>query len=336
MPVFPRREVSSEAGVPPSEAAAPVRMLRVRRWVRLGRVVVWGALIAGPAALVIMAASSETAPIIHKTPVPQQVRSADPSGFAELFVTLWLRSDSRSEESAGERRLRAMAPGVDLPEPREGAQPGVDRVVAVRSAPLSHGAWSVTVAAQTGEQVRYFAVPVVASGDSGSGAFVVVAAPARLAGPSAARAPESTYRVPVPEGSELASTASEFLTAYLTGAGETDRYLAPGARLAPVDGPRYERVEVEQVSADDAAVKGPVPKNGTVARIQVQVRAVDAEASWPLAYSLRMSARDGRWEVASVDAGPESAGNTRARGAGVVVSAVPGMGRSSLAAGGAW
>ncbi|MFF4482943.1 conjugal transfer protein [Streptomyces sp. NPDC001520] len=335
MPVFPRREASSEAGGPPSEAAVPVRMLRVRRWVRLGRVVVWGALIAGPAALVIMAASSETAPIIHKTPVPQQVRSADPSGFAELFVTLWLRSDSRSEESAGERRLRAMAPGVDLPEPREGAQPDVDRVVAVRSASLSRGAWSVTVAAQSGEQVRYFAVPVVASGDSGE-AFVVAAAPARLAGPSAARAPESAYRVPVPEGSELASTLSEFLTAYLTGVGETDRYLAPGVRLAPVDGPRYERVEVEQVSADDAAVKGPVPENGTRARIQARVRAVDAEATWPLAYSLRMSARDGRWEVASVDTGPEPAGHTRARGAGVVVSAAPDTGRSSLAAGGVW
>ncbi|WP_230993747.1 conjugal transfer protein [Streptomyces endocoffeicus] len=280
-----------------------------------------------------MTASSETAPVIQKTPVPHQARSADPSGYAELFVALWLRSDSRSKESGDERRLRAMAPGVDLPEPREGAQLSVDRVVAVRSAQLSGGAWSVTMAVQSGEQVRYFSVPLVASG-SGSGAFVVAAAPARLAGPQAMRAPGSAYRVPVPEGSELASTASEFLTAYLTGVGERDRYLAPGMRLLPLDAPRYERVEVEQVLADDAAVKGPVPKNGTVARVQVRVRAVDADAAWPLVYSLRMSARDGRWEIASVDTGPRPVGYTRARGAGVDRSAVLGAGGPLRTAGG--
>ncbi|GAA2344894.1 conjugal transfer protein [Streptomyces violaceusniger] len=311
-----------------------MRLLRARRWVRLGQVAMWGALAAGPAALVIMTASSETAPVIQKTPVPHQARSADPSGLAELFVALWLRSDSRSEQSGDERRLRAMAPGVDLPEPREGAQLSVDRVVAVHSAQLSDGAWSVTVAVQSGEQVRYFAVPLVASGDSGSGAFVVAAAPARMPGPQAMRAPGSAYGVPVPEGSELASTASEFLTAYLTGVGEKDRYLAPGVRLAPLDAPRYERVEVEQVSTDDAAVKGPVPKNGTVARVQVRVRAVDAEADWPLVYSLRMSARDGRWEIASVDTGPKPVGHTRARGANVDRSAVLGAGRPLRAAGG--
>ncbi|GDY49413.1 hypothetical protein SVIO_000360 [Streptomyces violaceusniger] len=223
---------------------------------------------------------------------------------------------------------------MDLPEPREGAQLSVDRVVAVHSAQLSDGAWSVTVAVQSGEQVRYFAVPLVASGDSGSGAFVVAAAPARMPGPQAMRAPGSAYGVPVPEGSELASTASEFLTAYLTGVGEKDRYLAPGVRLAPLDAPRYERVEVEQVSTDDAAVKGPVPKNGTVARVQVRVRAVDAEADWPLVYSLRMSARDGRWEIASVDTGPKPVGHTRARGANVDRSAVLGAGRPLRAAGG--
>ncbi|MEU8481069.1 conjugal transfer protein [Streptomyces hygroscopicus] len=333
MPVFPRREASSGSPVPSSEAAVPVRLGRARRWVRLGRVAMWGALAAGPVALVIISASSETAPVIVKTPVPHQARSADPSGTAELFVALWLRSDGRSEQSGDERRLRAMAPGVDLPEPRKGAQLSADRVVAVRSAQLSDGAWSVTVAVQSGEQVRYFSVPLVAS-DSGSGAFVVAAAPARMPGPQAMRAPASAYRVPVPEGSELASTAAEFLTAYLTGVGEKDRYLAPGVRLAPLDAPRYERAEVEQVSADDAAVKGPVPKNGTMARVQVRVRAVDAAAAWPLVYSLRMSARDGRWEIASVDAVPKPEGHARARGTGVGLSAASGVGRPLHAAGG--
>ncbi|QKV90392.1 conjugal transfer protein [Streptomyces sp. NA02950] len=309
MPVFPRRQASLEPGGPPSQTAGvSVRLLRARRWVRLGRVAVWGALAAGPAALVIAAASPEPGPVVQKTAsAPRPVRStADPSGYAELFVTLWLRSDSRSEERAEVRRLRAMAPGVDLPEPREGAQPDVDRVVAVRSARLSGGAWSVTVAAQSGGQVRYFAVPLVASGRSDAGAFVVTAGPARVAGPSAGRAPESAYRVTVPEGSALSSTVSEFLSAYLAGVGETERYLAPGVRLAPVSGPGYQRVEVEEVSADDAVAKGPVAKEGTVVRVQVGLRAVDALASWPLVYSLRVSARDGRWEIASLDA--ESAG----------------------------
>ncbi|MGR3938448.1 conjugal transfer protein [Streptomyces sp. BRA346] len=340
MSVFRRREVLPDAGQPPSGVAVPVRLLRARRWVRMGRVGMWAALAAGPAALLLMVGGSpDTAPVTKESTAPRKVRIADPSGYAELFVTLWLRSDGRSEGSTAVRRIRAMAPGVDLPEPRESAQPdrGLERVTAVRSARLAGGAWSVTVAAQfSGGQVRYFAVPLVVSGGGGAGAFAVTTGPARVAGPSAARVPESAYGVSVPEGSELVSTAADFLSAYLTGGGtgEVERYLAPGLRLAPVGGSLYERVEVEQVSADDAAAKGSVPPDGTAVRVQVRVRAVDQTAAWPLVYSLRMSARAGRWEIASLSA--DQAGAVRAHGAGFGrLEERPGAVRWAWAAGGA-
>ncbi|MBW8707365.1 hypothetical protein MBT84_47790 [Streptomyces sp. MBT84] len=49
-------------------------------------------------------------------------------------------------------------------------------------------------------------------------------------GPARAEAPKSAYGVTVPDGG-LSSAVGEFLAAYLTGAGEVDRYLAPGASL---------------------------------------------------------------------------------------------------------
>lgn len=119
-----------------------------------------------------------------------------------------------------------MTPDVELPEAAAGAQ-APQWVIAVRSARRAGGTWSVTVAAQYADAtVRYYAVPVVAGRTGGS--FAVMGAPAVVA--ARAGAPTSPYRVRVADG-ELASAVEEFLAAYLTGASEVDRYLAPGTVL---------------------------------------------------------------------------------------------------------
>jgi hypothetical protein len=183
-------------------------------------------------------------------------------------------------------------------------------VTAVRSAQREGGAWSVTVAAQYADgSVRYYAVPVAA--DPAGASFTVTGAPGVVASPARAEVPKSSYGVTVPEG-DLSSAAGEFLAAYLTGAGEVDRYLAPGVKLSAVSPAPYTAVAVQRVSAvEEAAAATKVPADGTAVHVLVQVEARDSGGRWPLGYELMLKARSGRWEVAALESGTAQDGGAR-------------------------
>ncbi|MFF7452389.1 MULTISPECIES: conjugal transfer protein [unclassified Streptomyces] len=305
------KQMAQEQAVP--AAAAGARLQQMRRRVRLTRLSVWAVMAAGPVALAVMVASP--AAVVRAAPAakPATVKTAvpgDPSGYASVFLTAWLCSRAGDESSAQARLAQSMAPDVDLPEVSV-AQPGPQSVVAVRSAQQAGQAWSVTLAAQYADgRVRYFAVPVLA--DRAGASFTVSAAPAVMASPSRIEVPPSPYTVTVPTGGEVSSTAGEFLAAYLTGAGEVDRYLAPGVRLSPVTPAPYKTVTVEQLlAADEAAAAESVPTDGTRVRVMVHVEARDADGRWPLAYELALTARSGRWEVSALQSGTAQGGGAR-------------------------
>jgi hypothetical protein len=203
-----------------------------------------------------------------------------------------------------------MAPRIELPDPVPAAQSAPVSVTAVRSAHSAQGAWSVTVAAQYADgRVRYYAVPVAA--DRAGTSFTVTGAPGVVAGPTRAEVPESVYRVSVPEG-ELSSAVGEFLAAYLTGAGEVERYLAPGVSLAPVSPAAFTAVAVQQVSAVQGVAAGErVPASGTRVHVRADVEARDGDGRWPLAYEVALSARAGRWEVSALNSGSAQRGGAR-------------------------
>ncbi|MGW3631861.1 conjugal transfer protein [Streptomyces sp. NPDC005122] len=296
--------------MPPDKAlsapvAAGITLERMRRRVRLSRLVAWTAIAAGPLALGIAATSGPTtvqAAVPKAVPVRPTAQSSDPAGFAQLFVDAWLRSRADDPASAQAQLAQSMAPEVELPDPVEGAQSRPASVTAVRSAHLAGSSWSVTVAAQYADgRLRNYAVPVVV--DGAGGAFTVSGAPGVVAGPVRATVPRSPYRVAVPEG-DLSSSAGEFLSAYLAGAGEVDRYLAPGVRLSAVTPAPFARVAVQQVRAiEEAAATGQVAADGTAVHVLVQVEARDEDGRWPLAYELALTARSGRWEVTGLDSG---------------------------------
>ncbi|MEU9919672.1 conjugal transfer protein, partial [Streptomyces sp. NPDC051001] len=122
----------------------------------------------------------------------------------------------------------------------------------------------------------------------------------------------SPYTVTVPTDGEVSSTAGEFLAAYLTGAGEIDRYLAPGVRLSPVSPAPFQSVTVEQLlAADEAAAAESVPTDGTRVGVMVQAEARDGDGRWPLAYELTLIARSGRWEVSALQSGTAQGGGAR-------------------------
>ncbi|WP_405969058.1 conjugal transfer protein [Streptomyces sp. NBC_00988] len=293
-----------------SEAAAPMaagaRLEAMRRRVRLSRLAVWTVIAAGPVALAVAVASTPTTVEAATPDTPASVRTvaaaAEPGGYAQVFVSAWLRSSADDETSAQARLAQSLAPGVELPDPAAGAQPAPLSVTAVRSAQRSGGAWSVTVAAQYADgSVRYYAVPVVAGGAGAS--FAVTGAPGVVAGPDHIEAAKSPYGVSVPDG-DLSSALGEFFAAYLTGSGEVNRYLAPGVTLSAVSPAPYASVSVQQISAaEQTAAAEQVPADGTTVRVLVQVETRDTGGRWPLAYELTLRARSGRWEVAALESG---------------------------------
>ncbi|MCX4617924.1 conjugal transfer protein [Streptomyces mirabilis] len=301
-----------EAGAP---MAAGARLESMRRRVRLSRLVVLSAIAAGPVALCVAVASAPTTVQAATSSKPAAVRNAavaaDPGGYAQLFVSVWLRSSADDATSAQARLAQSMAPDIELPapDPAAGAQSKPESVTAVRSAQRESGTWSVTVAAQYADgSVRYYAVPVAA--DPAATSFTVTGAPGVVAGPARTEAPKSSYGVTVPEG-DLSSAVGEFLAAYLTGAGEVDRYLAPGVRMSAVSPAPYTTVSVQQVSAVEEAAAGQVPADGTKVRVLVQVEARDSGGRWPLGYELTLKARSGRWEVAALESGTARDGGAR-------------------------
>jgi hypothetical protein len=147
--------------------------------------------------------------------------------------------------------------------------------------------------------------------DSTGNSFSVTGAPGVVAGPARATVPASPYQVTVSDG-DLTSAVGEFVAAYLTGAGEVDRYLAPGANLSAISPAPYTAAAVQQVSAvEQTAAAEQVPGDGTKVHILAQVDAQDASGRWPLAYELTLKARSGRWEVAALESGTVQDGGAR-------------------------
>ncbi|MFD9283191.1 hypothetical protein ACFWD7_39085 [Streptomyces mirabilis] len=137
----------------------------------------------------------------------------------------------------------------------------------MRSTQREDGEWAVTVAAQYADgRLRYFVVPVTA--DASGASFAVTGAPGAVAGPARAAVGKSPYGVSVPSDGDLSLAVGEFFGAYLTGAGEVDRYLAPGVKLSPISPAPYTAVAVQRVSAvQEAAAAGKVPADGTAVRV---------------------------------------------------------------------
>ncbi|GHG04305.1 conjugal transfer protein [Streptomyces filamentosus] len=298
-----------------------VAPLRGRR-AFLVRAGVWAALAAGPAALLI--ASARTAPVAVSQAAatrPAAVRPADsgsadsgPAGFAEMVLGLWLESGTAAESSPELTQLRLLAPGVQTP--RWGSRPvAVMQTATVRTTRQNSGAWAVTVAARLADTapdvpdeesvrgLRYFTVPVTETGTN-AGRGYVAGAPRETAGPKPGQPPASPYTARI-EDTALTDTVGGFLAAFLGADNGVERYLAPGTLLARPGSP-FAVVDIVQVLSQGRTP--PVGQAGASARVRAEVSATDSAGRiWPMAYALTLTARDGRWEIASLDPAPESA-----------------------------
>lgn len=297
----------------------------------------WGLLVAGPV-LAVWALLSRPSVVAPVAPVRQEQpavgQPAGPGGFAELFVSAYLTAGEGTEDS-----LAPFLPGArDVTLSADAGAQRVRELAAVQVREVSSGYWSVTVAARvvatgaagtgakrdsepseddgseegarsasSGSVLRFFQVPVRSGA---GGALAAAALPAEVGAPLSGEAPSLAYgqsapvRATDPAGQMLAG----FFAAYLAGSGQVERYLSPGTVLSAVSPAPYARVEVAQVSetgTDDPGGQRSTPAAGVRRELLVQVAATDAAGQErPLTYAVAIAARDGRWEIASVEGAP--------------------------------
>ncbi|GAA2803126.1 conjugal transfer protein [Kitasatospora paracochleata] len=318
----------------PSPVASGTDLQRSRARTVLVRGGIWAALAAGPLALALAIAVPQTAGSTPSGQTAAPIVIAPPTGYAESFVDLWLRSTDADTDAEA---LRAMAPGVVLPKSTAALRASVVKTVAVRSTPMGGRTWQVTVAAtlvvpsastqgakspQGSTQapvagadvpqsaaaggvrvVRYFAVQVsMVRSDASGGApdsLVVTDAPSQVAAPAALAEKDPATRVygsQVMDG-PLRETVTGYLTAYLSGVGDSSRYLAPTAKI-PTPGAAYSKVSLKTLTASGTVPSAPA--DGAVLEVLADVVAADSAGEWPLSYPLRLIARAGRWEIAAL------------------------------------
>lgn len=293
----------------------------------LSAVLRWGAwllLLAGPllglAALLRPIPAAGVAPSAAKASSAVVRDTAGPAGFAQLYVAAYVEAGKGSEASLAP--YYPLMRDISL-EAKAGAQ-HAERLAAVRVTQVSSGYWSVTVAARITSAakasvaekndeagsvavLRYFQVPVRAAGSGGG--YAAAALPAEVAAPAVnSDGPQLGYGTPVPADAHDAAVAtiSDFLTAYLAGSGELDRYLSPGTDLTAVSPAPYRRVRVTQLAERDGDFAAVAPATEGVRRdllVGVAATGMDGQVR-PLTYALALQARDGRWEIAALDAAP--------------------------------
>jgi hypothetical protein len=295
----------------------------------------WGLLVLGPvlgaAAFARVSTTDRTTPAVTAS-APTGTGSQGAAGFATLFVADFLRAGDGDQDklavyypAAGDVRLEGD------PGRRHGEQ-----LTVVRLRQTDPGVWAVTVAARivsdgtpaatkttaadgqttahdtaaaaAADAIHYFQVPVaVGAASGGASGYVALSMPAEVAAPARIKMPELIYgpAQPAVPADPRTQAVTAFLDAYLAGAGELDRYLAPGTYLTPIRPAPYSAVAVDQMAIEGDQGSEPittVPADGTRTRLVVTLRATGRDkVRVPLAYALTLKSRGGRWEIAALD-----------------------------------
>jgi hypothetical protein len=174
---------------------------------------------------------------------------------------------------------------------------------------LSPGRWSVTtvVTDRTGTQETYD-LPVVVTGTGAEQRYSTVGLLKRrpgllLGSPAQVQASQelplgtkgSQGGDPDPNENPAAATVKQFLSAWLTGSGDAQRYAKPGAFT------RWDRAPFTSVNVTSVTTPGNVPTaiSGTI-NVTATVVA-HSRYSQQLTYALTLTADNGQWVVQSID-----------------------------------
>ncbi len=270
------------------------------RWIQG---VLWLLVMSGPVAATVLALhvavlGDRVDGLAARPVVAASADSAGAEGFAELYVAGFL--------AGGVDAVEGLSGIAELPT--GGVVEGgwfASRTVSLGAEELAPGYFAVTVAAdvvadsgdsETGRTwvavgTRFYTVGVV---ETGSG-WVASGLPTLVTRPLPAPAPELlvSRMNGLDDSAGLEDAVAAFLAAYLTGVRDLSRYTIAGSSLVPVEPAPFVAVEITRAGS---AVSG----DGT-RYVTVLVRATDsARRRQVLEYSLAVTQRDGRWEIADL------------------------------------
>ncbi|WP_238594873.1 conjugal transfer protein [Amycolatopsis mediterranei] len=277
---------------------------------RAGRWVAWLAVLASPlltiAGLVVLQPAG--APLMRDDGAPAP--SVTPAGWAEMYVRAWLTASR--DDPAG---LETFYPGGVKSQRAVGTQVPIDTAVISAVSPTP-GVWSVVVVAdvlvlQPDGKRRATLLCAQVAMTSTDAAYAAAALPSPVACPSTGGAAVLAYDEVADSGGPVGQSVTGFLTAYLAGQGQLDRFVSPGASLALPRPAPYTAVQVAEVRTHEKFEPGQAarPVDGTVIHSFTHAWGWDATGqNTPVDYALTLVARAGRWEINRIDSAPLTAG----------------------------
>ncbi|MGF6887669.1 hypothetical protein ABIA39_006226 [Nocardia sp. GAS34] len=170
--------------------------------------------------------------------------------------------------------------------------------------------WAVTVSVRVGAATVGAATPT-ASGDrqyyrvavsESEGSLRALSLPAVVQPPAKGSDLALGYTGSCTTDTPLAKVSSEFLTAFLTGAGDITRYVSLNSGIAALQPAPFSSLDTVSVQSDDRGCG----TGGSAARVQILVNPKSAAGAAPtLAYSLSMVLTAGQWQVQTIDPLPQ-------------------------------
>ena len=299
-----RRAVLSTAKLLPDAAVETALRAMGRRG---GRVLAWLIVVASP--VVMLGGLVLLRPSVPDAR-PQEVQEGalEPAGWAEMYVRSWL-SASRTD-SAG---IEAFYPPGMKTQRGVGTQVPVDVAALAVNSPTP-GTWSITLAVNVLTQqpdgkhaAKVMCVQVGLAEGADAHAYVAMALPAPVTCPATLAGAGLAYLATAELDGPIGQSVSGFLSAYLTGSGDLDRYVAPGAGLAPVTPSPYSAVQLVELRTHEQFEPGQAarPLDRTETRVLARAWGYDATGeSTVVDYALTLAARAGRWEVSRIDPSP--------------------------------
>jgi hypothetical protein len=129
-----------------------------------------------------------------------------------------------------------------------------------------------------------------------------VGLPAPISMPAISTAPQLGYPSRV-ANRDVEATVADFMTAYLTGAGDVTRYVSPQATINAITPAYWTDATVRSLSSSEEVPEG-TPTAGQSAQVLVDVNLTRENTTKPAQYVLDLTVRDGRWEISSLNSAP--------------------------------
>ncbi len=254
-----------------------------------------------------LAFTRPAAPVQLTTDTSDTVPHQEAGAFAQAYLAAWPTATT-SDHDELDRYTRTTGTALTGTTPTEYRDLTV--VSTEESANLTTVIVSASLQTTTADEeadsddattwTPYWYQIAVQSNDDGE--MAPVGLPAPISMPAISSAPQLGYPSRV-ANREVETTVADFMTAYLTGTGDVTRYVSPQATINAIT-PAYWTTAAVRSLASSEEVPDRTPTAGQSAQVLVDVNLTRERTTKPAQYVLDLTARDGRWEISSLNSAP--------------------------------